>query len=256
MRKIIVSLIAILTCITTGATQKYPELIEVTGGTFTIGNNYGDGDLDEEPAHEVTLTDYYIGRTEVTVKQYRTYCRAKGISMPEKPEGGWENDEPIVNISWDDAIGYCEWLSDELEISITLPTEAQWEFAARGGNKSQGYKYSGSDDLATVGWYVENSKSKRQPVAKKKANELGLYDMSGNVWEWCFDKYRYDYYENSPDLDPQGPEESSFRVLRGGCWFYPPYYCRNANRGNSVSYARISIGFRIASSGIDEDLDD
>ena len=249
MKKRIVLLIAIMLC-TIVTAQVYPELVEVKGGTFVMGDRLGTGEIDERPAHEVTLTDYYIGTTEVTVEQYNMYCDAMGIEMPKKPEGGWKNDAPIVNVNWDDAINYCKWLSLELGRPIVLPTTAQWEFAARGGNKSKGYKYSGSDDMDVVGWHQGNSKNRKyaHPVAKKTPNELGLFDMNGNVWEWCSDKFEKEYYLNSPKFNPKnaGKEDSPI-AIRGGCWFYPEYFNRFENRGSSVSFRRKTIGFRVAS---------
>ena len=243
-------LLAFLMLIFTANAQEFPELIKVTGGTFTMGDEWGLGDDDEQPTHQVTLTDYYIGKTEVTVAQYRTYCNDTGVSMPEEPSWGWNNNDPIVKVNWNDAINYCDWLSEKLDKNILLPTEAQWEYAARGGANSQGYKYSGGRSIATAGWYKDNSGKQVHTVATKKANELGLYDMSGNVWEWCFDWYDKGYYANSPSNNPknisQGKREC--RVLRGGCLYDNATVCRVAGRGGSAPDNRSSdFGFRVVS---------
>ena len=227
-----------------------PKMIRVAGGTFTMGDEYGIGYDDEQPTHSVTLSSYYIGKTEVTVAQYRYYCRATGVSMPEEPSWGWNDKNSILNVSWNDAIKYCKWLSKKLGKNITLPTEAQWEFAARGGNKSRGYKYSGSNSLDAVAWHDGNSNNKTHNVAQKKANELGLYDISGNVWgEWCLDWYNSDYYSNSPNRNPQGPSSGNRKVLRGGSWYDgASYYCRVAYRNyGSPDYRDYDFGFRVVS---------
>tara|TARA_R110002126_G_scaffold281512_2_gene429331 strand:+ start:1314 stop:1835 length:522 start_codon:yes stop_codon:yes gene_type:complete len=169
MKKTTTALIAVLFLIlATAQAQTYPELIKVTGSTFTMGDEYGLGDKDEHPTHQVTLSDFYIGKTEVTVAQYRAYCNATGVSMPKEPRWGWTNKAPIVNVSWSDTINYCDWLSEKLDKNISLPIEAQWEFAARGGNQSKGNKYAGRRRMATAGWYGDNSGYKTQNVRTKK----------------------------------------------------------------------------------------
>jgi formylglycine-generating enzyme required for sulfatase activity len=127
-----------------------------------------------------------------------------------------------------------------------LPTEAEWEFAARGGNSSNGYTYSGSNTLDAVGWYDDNSGSKTHPVGGKQPNELGIYDMSGNVWEWCSDWFSSSYYSVSPETNPQGPSSGSFRVVRGGSWFHVAVGCRSAYRFLDIPDFRSSYyGFRL-----------
>jgi formylglycine-generating enzyme required for sulfatase activity len=248
MKKILLTFFTILLFTVTNNAQSYPQLVKVTGGTFTMGDEHGLGQEDEQPTHQVTLTDFYIGKTEVTVAQYRSYCNATGVSMPEEPSLGWNSNDPIVRVSWNDAINYCDWLSEKLDKNITLPTEAQWEFAARGGNKSKGYKYAAGRSMATAGWYADNSGNKAHAVAQKKANELGLYDMSGNVWEWCLDWYKSDYYATSPTKNPKNTARSGSRVLRGGSWINKASYCRVANRYSSEPDDRNdSYGFRVVS---------
>ena len=247
MKTTILTLALVLASLFTTA-QNTPELIKVTGGTFTMGDESGMGQSDEQPTHEVTLSDFSIGKTEVTVAQYRYYCSSTGISMPEEPSWGWSDNAPIVNVSWFDAINYCDWLSEKLDQNITLPTEAQWEFAARGGTQSEGYKYAGGRSMATAGWYRDNSGGKTQTVASKKANELGLYDMSGNVYEWCIDWYDGGYYANSPSKNPKNTTRGDYRVLRGGSWSYSASYCRVANRNiNEAGSRDFYNGFRVVS---------
>lgn len=231
--------------ITTTA-QTYPEMILVEGGTFTMGDEWMLGDADEQPTHEVTLKNYKIGKTEVTVKQYRAFCNATGKSMPDTPDWGWQDSHPIVNVSWHDAVAYCDWLSEKQGGLYRLPTEAEWEYAARGGKNSTGYKYSGSQSAYTVGWIKDNSNSKIHAVAQKKGNELGIYDMTGNVWEWCADWYDENYYANSPSSNPRGPASGAYRVIRGGGWNYSAAFSRVANRNlNTPSYRLSRNGFRV-----------
>jgi formylglycine-generating enzyme required for sulfatase activity len=153
---------------------------------------------------------------------------------------------PITGVSWNDAKAYCEWLSQKTGKTYRLPTEAEWEYAARGGSKSVGYKYSGSNNIDEVAWYDGNSGSKTHPVGQKKANELGIYDMSGNVWEWCGDWYGS--YSSSSQTNPIGAASGSNRVFRGGSWYFIAIYCRSANRDDSTPDTRNgSIGFRLVS---------
>lgn len=196
--------------------QDLPKFIHVEGGTFTMGDKRGEGNENERPTHEVTLKSFYISQSEVTVAQYRNYCDSTGVGMPKAPSWGWHDDHPMVNVSWRDAMDYADWLSSQLNQEVRLPYEAEWEYAARGGNKTKGYKFSGSNNLADVSWYNGNSGNKTHAVAGKKANELGLYDMSGNALEWCMDKYGE--YTDSPKNNPTGATEGHRRVIRGGGW--------------------------------------
>jgi formylglycine-generating enzyme len=197
-------------------------MIFVQGGTFQMGSTSGDSD--EQPAHSVTLSSFYMDAKEVTVAQYRTFCTATGRAFPEAPSWGWQDDNPIVIVSWDSAAAYAEWAGKR------LPTEAEWEYAARGGRLSQGYTYSGSNSMGTVAWYISNSGHRTQPVGTKMPNELSIYDMSGNVWEWCSDWYDPAYYSTSPLTNPKGPSSGTNRVLRGGCWDHYEYNCRVSDR--------------------------
>jgi formylglycine-generating enzyme required for sulfatase activity len=214
--------------------QNLPKFVQVKGGTFTMGDESGLRNKDQRPTHKVRVKDFNMSQTEVTVAQYRYYCKATGTPMPKAPSWGWQNNHPIVNVSWQDAIKYTNWLSNKLDERVRLPYEAEWEYAARGGKKGKGYKYSGSNNIADVSWYDANSKDKTNAVAGKKANELGVYDMSGNAFEWCMDKYGVDYYDNSPKDNPKGATEGDRRIVRGGGW----------NLNNKFS----SVAFRYGSS--------
>ena len=197
------------------------KMVHVEGGTFMMGATEQDDDVynDEKPAHRVTLDDYYIAETQVTQALWQAV-------MGNNPSN-WKGDNlPVETISWNDCQEFIKKLNQITGRTFALPTEAQWEFAARGGKQSKGYKYAGSNNLDEVAWFRDNSNRETHPVAQKKANELGLYDMSGNVWEWCNDWYDYTYYELSPERNPQGPISSVNRVLRGGCWCYFVGDCR------------------------------
>jgi formylglycine-generating enzyme required for sulfatase activity len=220
------------------------HMVFVQGGIFTMGCNYEQGSgcgSDEEPAHSVTLSSYRIGKYEVTQAQWQ-------VVMGSNPSGfkGCDNC-PVENVSWNDIQEFLRKLNGLTGQHYRLPTEAEWEYAARGGNRSKGYKYSGSNSLSSVAWYGNNSDSSTHPVGKKSPNELGLYDMSGNVWEWCSDFYGEHYYTFSPNNNPEGPSSGSFRVVRGGDWDYFAMRSRVANRDFMTPDYRInSFGFRVA----------
>jgi formylglycine-generating enzyme required for sulfatase activity len=199
-----------------------PGMILVTGGTFQMGSTTGNSD--EIPVHAVTVSSFYLDAKEVTVVQYRAFCTATSRSMPSPPSWGWSDNNPIVNVSWIDATAYATWAVKR------LPTEAEWEYAARGGTLTHGYTYSGSNTIGDVAWYTSNSGSRTQAVGTKTPNELGLYDMSGNAWEWCSDWYDGGYYSVSPSVNPKGPSTGTYRVLRGGSWGSFEDSCRVANR--------------------------
>jgi len=223
------------------------DFILVEGGTFSMGNASGYHADNEEPVHSVTLNSFYMSKYEVTFEQYDIFCNKTGRSKPDD-EGWGRGSRPVIYVSWYDAVEYCNWLSEEEGLTpcysgsgetiscdinangYRLPTEAEWEFAARGGNNSRGYKYSGSDNPDDVGWYDDNSGYKTHPVGQKNPNELGLYDMSGNVWEWCWDWYDRGYYSSSSSSNPQGPSSGSNRVRRGGSWYNSADNLRSACR--------------------------
>lgn len=204
------------------------------------------GSIVEEDAtpHTVTLSSYSIGKYPVTLGQYKKYCTSTGISMPDEPSWGWNDKQPIVKVNYNDAVAYCNWLGEQYGGDWSLPTEAQWEFAARGGNNSQNFNYSGSDDLDEVAWNSDNTGSKTQTVGRKKANELGIYDMSGNVWERCKDWYSE--YSNAPQTNPKGLTSGAYRVMRGGSWEYSAAYCHVDYRFfNAPSNRDKDVGFRV-----------
>ena len=217
------------------------EMVKVEGGTFTMGatsEQGSDADSDEKPAHSVTLSDYYIGKYEVTQAQWKAV-------MGNNPSYFKGDNLPVEEVSWDDCQTFVTKLNQLTGKKFRLQTEAEWEYAARGGNKSKGYKYSGSNDIGRVAWYSDNSGSTTHPVGTKQANELGLYDMSGNVWEWCQDWYGN--YSSLSQTNPTGPTSGSFRVLRGGGWNYGATSCRVSYRAYySPTYGYYYIGFRLA----------
>ena len=227
--------------------QNLPKFVYIEGGTFSMGDEIGKGNKDQQPIHKVTLMSFNISQTEVTVAQYRKYCNETGVGMPKEPSWGWQDNHPIVNVSWRDAMDYADWLSNKLKQKVRLPYEAEWEYAARGGNKSKGYKYSGADNIADVSWHDTNSKDKTNNVASKKANELGLYDMSGNAFEWCMDKYDQNYYANSPKENPKGATKGNRRVIRGGGWNLNTKFSRVAFRYGSAFTGELYdyFGFRV-----------
>ncbi len=218
-----------------------PEFVAVKGGTFQMGSN--SGRIDEKPVHSVTVSDFNISKTEVTFEQYDAFCDAIGRDKPDD-EGWGRGNRPVIYVDWQDAFDYCEWMSKTTGKTYRLPTEAEWEYAARGGSKSKGYTYSGGNNLYAVAWYDNNSRDKTHPVAQKQPNELGLYDMSGNVYEWCSDWYGD--YSSSPQTDPQGSNSEEYRVLRGGGWLHHDSGCRVAFRlGYSPDGRYNFYGFRL-----------
>ena len=219
------------------------KMIRIEHGTFMMGATPEmTGPYDEEKTvHEVTISkDYYMGETQVTQELWQAVMG----NNPSKFNG---NNNPVESISWNDCQEFIKKLNNLTGKQFRLPTEAEWEYAARGGNKSRHTQYSGSDDIDSVAWYYGNSGSQTHPVAKKSPNELGLYDMSGNVWEWCNDRYGDDYYAKSPSVDPQGSSSGSSRVLRGGSWRSSPRLCRSSNRHRYYPEGEGNrFGFRLA----------
>jgi formylglycine-generating enzyme required for sulfatase activity len=255
----------------------YPEMIPVLAGTFTMGSTEADKDAydDEKPAHKVTVPAFQIAKTPITVAQFQFFvqqtkyktdaeqgdgsyiwtgekyetktgvdwrCDVSGQPRPER-----DYDHPVIHISWNDARAYCRWLSQQTGQVYQLPTEAQWEYAARGGMETKGYLYAGSNKLDEVGWYAENSGATTHPVAQKAPNELDLYDMSGLVWEWCEDDWHQDYKKAPTDGSAwiDHPDRGASRVVRGGCWLSDARHCRTASRSTDApSLRHYDLGFR------------
>ncbi|MDY0281863.1 MAG: SUMF1/EgtB/PvdO family nonheme iron enzyme, partial [Salinivirgaceae bacterium] len=219
------------------------EMVAVRGGTFQMGDTFGDGGSDEKPVHSVTVSDFYMGKYEVTQAQWRAIMG----SNPSRFSGC--DNCPVEQVSWNDVQEFIKKLNAKTGKKYRLPTEAEWEYAARGGVETHGrasHKYAGSNTLNDVAWYADNSNSKTHPVGGKKPNELGIYDMSGNVWEWCNDWYDNNYYGSSPSNNPQGASSDSFRVDRGGSWISSASSCRVADRGiYTPDDGYGNIGFRL-----------
>jgi formylglycine-generating enzyme required for sulfatase activity len=225
------------------------EMVYVEPGSFQMGSDSGDSD--EKPVHTVRISRaFWMGKYEVTQSQYQALTGTnpssfKGLSLP------------VESVSWNDAVAFCRTLTDRERkagrlpqgYAYRLPTEAEWEYAARGGSKSRGFEYAGSGSFDEVAWHSGNSGSKTHPAGQKKPNELGLYDMSGNVWEWCHDSHDAGYYAKSPASDPTGVLSGGLRVLRGGSWYFLPWFCRSSYRHliSPVSSAN-SRGFRVVAS--------
>jgi|APTNR8051073442_1049403.scaffolds.fasta_scaffold00323_12 formylglycine-generating enzyme required for sulfatase activity len=251
------------------------NFIRIIGGTFRMGDLFDEGESDEKPVREVTLSDFYLSPYEVTFDEYDAFCTATGITKPSDQNWGREK-RPAINVSWNDAVAYCNWLSGQrglqkvytingAEVSANwnangyrLPTEAEWEYAARQGGKKVRFgngkdmadptainfdgSAGGKKDYSIAGEY----RAKTVPVGSLNSpNAIGLHDMSGNVWEWCWDWFGT--YPSSAENNPKGPDSGSLRVVRGGSWFGNPAYVRCASRsGNSPGGRFRYLGFRLA----------
>lgn len=239
--------------------------VYVAPGSFEMGSNEADSFDSEKPVHQVTISrGFWLGKYETTQNEYLLVMGSNPSYFSD------DGRRPVEQVSWNDAVEFCRKLTEREQTAgrlpegyeYRLPTEAEWEFAARGGAKSSGYKYSGGDNLDAVGWYYENSGSSRQsdsawnsenlksnncqthPVGSKAANELGIYDMSGNVWEWCYDYYGK--YGSEARTDPVGSLAGPARVFRGGSWGSRALRCRAVNRFRTTSAATREGGFRVA----------
>ncbi len=214
------------------------EFVLVPGDCFQMGHTFGTGRPDEKPVHEVCVDGFYMGKYEVTQGQYRTITG----NNPSRFNKG--DNYPVEKVSWNDAQGFIRSLNGKTGGIYRLPTEAEWELAARSGGRSE--KYAGGNDIDAVAWYESNSGGSTHPVGQKQPNSLGLYDMSGNIWEWCGDWYDKGYYGKSPRNNPEGPSSGSDRVIRGGSWNNDPGYVRAAYRyRDAPDYADIYLGFRL-----------
>ncbi|MCQ2324486.1 MAG: formylglycine-generating enzyme family protein [Paludibacteraceae bacterium] len=227
------------------------KMVWVEGGDFLMGCTSEQSDCgdDEKNVRRVTVDGYWIGMCEVTQSQWEKVIGTSIYQQKSKANGsntcGVGADYPMYYVSWDEAMEFCRLLSNKTGKTYTLPTEAQWEYAARGGNKADGSKYAGSNMIDVVGWYTDNSGSGTHPVATKRPNGLGLYDMSGNVWEWCKDWYSSGYagYDTN---NPTGASLGRFRVERGGSWYYNASCCCVSNRSiGNPSDRDDDLGFRV-----------
>ena len=219
------------------------EMVYVRGGQFWMGctsEQRGDCLMDEVPVHLVQLNDFLISKYEVTQE---LWMAVMGGRNPSKVIG---DSLPVTRITWIAANEFIQKLNKMTGMKYRLPTESEWEYAARGGLMSQGYQYSGSDNLDEVAWYKRNSGKKPHPVGTKMPNELGIYDMSGNVYEWCYDGY--EYYERSMSYDnPYGDDFSNLKIYRGGCMTSFPDVCRVSARNKATYvYQYNFVGFRLA----------
>ena len=237
-----------------GSHPSEPEMVFVQGGTFAMGSPKSErGRSKDETQHSVTLNDFYIGKYEVTQALWR---EVMGTTVSQQrdshsfrilPITGEGDNYPMYYVSWDEAQEFIRRLNAATGKTYRLPTEAEWEFAARGGTKSQGYTYSGSNELGNVAWYMDNSENSTHPVGTKSSNELGIYDMCGNVMEWCSDWFGS--YNSYTQTNPQGPSAGKYRVYRGGSWAEPTRIMRIPYRlGSQPSYGIPTVGFRLAHS--------
>jgi formylglycine-generating enzyme required for sulfatase activity len=230
---------------TKAADETEDDMVYIKGGCFDMGNIFGDEKAEngEKPVHMVCVSDFYLGKTEVTQKQWTEIMGHN----PSKFKGG---NSPVERVSWNSVQDFIKKLNKETGMHYRLPTEAEWEYAARNGGGKE--KWAGADkesELDEYAWYYGNSaRDGTHAVAGKKPNGLGLYDMMGNVWEWCSDLYDGNYYENSPAKNPEGPSDGLTRVLRGGGWKSKPKHIRTVDRNDFDPDIEkfANIGFRLA----------
>ncbi|MCP4700060.1 MAG: SUMF1/EgtB/PvdO family nonheme iron enzyme, partial [Gammaproteobacteria bacterium] len=221
-----------------------PEMVRLPPGTFRMGDSQGAGYDWEKPVHEVTLDSFSVACFPVTFAEYDLFCEAAGRKKPE--DKGWGRDKrPVINVSWEDAVAYCEWLSAQTQEEYRLLTEAEWEYACRAGSETAYFFGDDEKRFGDYAWYSENSGGKTHPTGEKKPNAWGLYDMHGNAWEWVHDCYGY--YPKEAQRNPTGPETGSSRVVRGSSWTGPARYCRSALRSRGDPGVRDDfLGFRLA----------
>ena len=261
MKKFVLSMIALLVASSTAMAQDFEtftvkgvsfKMVKVEGGTFTMGATPEQGrDVEdaEKPVHKVSINSFSIGETEVTQALWdalMTFARINPKTGKEAELSENEKNIAVHGLSWDDCQRFIAKLNKVTGRHFRLPTEAEWEFAARGGNKSRKTKYAGSNNLDNVAWYFDNShREKVRPVKKKAANELGIYDMTGNVSEWCQDWYSP--YSSKPQTNPKGPETGTKRVIRGGDWGSTERRCNISDReGRKPDDNYTNFGFRLA----------
>ncbi len=249
-----------------------PTMTFVGEGSFMMGSEFRSDN--EKPVHQVRLDNYLISVYELTVREFRKFIWATGYITTADTLGGsyifegsklilkagvnWQYDasgikrsnaeenQPVIHISWIDATYYAKWLSEETGKVYRLPTEAEWEFAASGASNSQHYSFAGDNNLNNIAWYSENGNNQTHPVGKKSPNEIGAYDMTGNVWEWCSDRYNENYYQESPRINPTGSKSGNLRVLRGGSWAYSTSLCFVSTREyNRSDFRGCNVGVRL-----------
>lgn len=240
------------------------EMVLVKGGSFNMGNSRGE--TGEKPVHQVTVGDFWIGKYEVTNAQFCSFLNEKGnrsgggtrwldmnadlcgirmIGNRFSPKTGAES-QPVGEVSWYGAVAYLQWLSSKTGHQYRLPTEAEWEYAAHGGQEATRTTYAGSNNPDVVAWYNSNRSDRSRLVGQKAPNELGIYDMTGNVWEWCSDWYLATYYQSSPNSNPPGPASGSKKAIRGGCWRNIPEDIGNTVRNSSgLAETYDNLGFRV-----------
>lgn len=259
--------LALFLCSFYSTTVVNPKMVFVEGGKFKMmPNAFVKSDAKEKKVdYEVTVSSFEISQYEITVANWRDYTTANKIAMPARPTWGWHDDNPITNITWKQAIQYCNWLSKENNLKpayikngdkytcdfkangYRLPTDAEWVYAAKGGNKSKNFKYSGGNDLESVAWYAKNSEKEPHSFGTKLPNELGIFDMSGNAWEWCWDYYSPIHYKIDSKVDPSGPERGEKRCVRGGSWdsskleYLDPTYQLNWNPNSTNEFFGLRI---------------
>lgn len=245
-KQIILSIIALLTVSMSAIAQSLQtftvkgisfKMVYVQSGTFMMGSN---DYAEEKPIHKVSLSSFSIGQTEVTQELWEAV-------MNTNPSYDKGPKLPVGNVSWNDCQIFISKLNAITGKKFRLPTEAEWEYAARGGNNSKGYKYSGSNNVNDVAWWSLNSGSKPHNVGSKRPNELGIYDMSGNMWEWCQDWFGEKYYSSSPSTNPTGPKSGKQRVTRGGTYRANDGFCIMSVRGKGYpQYSDLNQGLRLA----------
>ncbi len=219
------------------------NIVPIPSGTFEMGCSDGDKDcgLDEYPSHTVTISSFKMSSCEVTQGQWKAVMGSNPSYFSDCGD-----DCPVETVSWNDAQNFIDELNSQTGKNYRLPTEAEWEYAARAGTTTKWYCGDYETCLDDIAWYNDNSGRQTHPAGQKQPNARGIYDISGNVWEWVADSYDRDYYEYSPSTDPQGPSSGSAQVLRGGSWNYYPWYCRSSYRFSYfASYTSNYVGFRL-----------